>query len=397
MDKLSKTVSAEGANRVITACAGLLVLVCYIPCRTTVAEQVPPRAKKLAGVTLLKRDKCNNSYRLYSSRGSEVAHLIDLDGREVHQWSYPQGYTWHYAEMLPNGHLVAIIKDVMILELDWESNLIWKAKLRAHHDFARLSNGNTLVVSRRALPNPWSKRGKLSCDILVELTPDNTAVWDWKAEEHAQEIAQYVPLKLPPPTLFTDWPHINTLEVLPEGPAAKKDPRFRAGNLLFCGRHIDTIGIIDRQRGEVIWAWGPGELLGPHMPTMLANGHLLIYDNGCNRSVRVRGYSRIVELDPLTEKIVWEYKADPPNFFYSRARGANQRLPNGNTLIAESDAGRFFEVTPQGELVWEFYNPELNKNGSRMALYRTISYPRDFVDRLLKNHRPRKKIVTSTY
>jgi len=79
------------------------------------ADEVPPRARKRAGVTLLKRDKCDDSYRLYSSRGTEVAHIIDLDGRDVHKWSYPQGHTWHLAEMLPNGHLIAIIKDVMIL------------------------------------------------------------------------------------------------------------------------------------------------------------------------------------------------------------------------------------------------------------------------------------------
>jgi predicted amidohydrolase len=350
------------------------------------AEDVPPRARQRAGVTLRKREKCDDGYRLYSSRGTETAHLIDLDGREVHRWSYPQGTTWHYAEMQPDGNLVAIVKDVMILELDWDSKLIWQAKLRAHHDFARLRNDHTLVVSRRPLTNPWTKSGKLTCDVLVELTPDKRAVWQWKVEEHAEEIARLVPLKIPPPERFGDWPHVNTIEVLPDGPAARKDPRFGAGNLLFCGRHIDTIGVIDRQTGKVVWAWGPGELLGPHMPTMLPNGHLLVYDNGCNRSVRVRGYTRVVELDPITEKIVWQYQADPPAHFFSRARGSNQRLPNGNTLIAESDPGRFFEVTPAGEMVWEFYTPDLNRNGSRMALYRTLSYPRDLVDRLVAQH-----------
>jgi len=387
MSERSKREWAISVCRIIALMVGVLLMICWTLGQPVKADEVPPRAKKRAGVTLLKRSKCDSSYRLYSSRGTEAAHIIDLDGREIHQWSYPQGYTWHLAEMLPNGHLVAIIKDVMILELDWNSKLVWKAKLRAHHDFARLPNGNTIVVSRRPIPNPWTKSGKLTCDILIELTPDNKTVWQWKVEEHASDIAQHVPLKLPPPELFSDWPHINTIEVLPGGPAANKDQRFKAGNLLFCGRHIDTIGVIDRQTSRVVWAWGPGELLGPHMPTMLPNGHLLIYDNGCNRSVRVRGYTRIVELDPITEKIVWEYKADPPNHFYSRARGSNQRLPNGNTLIAESDPGRFFEVTPQGEMVWEFYNPDLNKNGSRMALYRTLSYPREMVDELVEKHK----------
>lgn len=343
-------------------------------------------AKKQSGVTVLKRDKCDNGYRLYSSRATEVAHLIDLDGREVHRWSYPQGKTWHYAEMLPNGNLVAIIKDVMILELDWDSNLVWKRRMRAHHDFFRLPNGNTLVVDRRNLKNPWTHSGKLTCGIIVELTPDNEVVWEWKAEEHAGEIAEHVDLTIPPYAKFWDWPHINTVEVLPDSPAARKDSRFKAGNILFCGRHIDTIGVIEKQSGKVVWAWGPGELLGPHIPTMLPNGHLLIYDNGQNAAVRRRGYTRVLELDPFGERIVWQYKADPPKSFYSPSRGSNQRLPNGNTFIAESDSGRLFEVTPQGEIVWEFLNPDLHKNGWRMALYRAICYPRASVDRLLAQH-----------
>ncbi len=342
--------------------------------------------KPRTGVNLLKREKCDPSYRLYSSRGTESAHIIDLDGRVVHSWSFPQGHTWHYAELQPDGHLIAIIKDEMILELDWDSRLVWKAELRAHHDFARLPNGNTIVISREHLPNPWVPGAKLHLDRLVELTPDNEVAWEWKVEDHADEIARLVPLLMPPSEKFHDWPHMNTIEVLPENPTARRDPRFAAGNLLFCGRHIDTIGIIERQSGRIVWAWGPGEILGPHMPTMLPNGHLLVYDNGQNVSRRIRGYTRVIELDPLRGEIVWEFKGEPPETFYSPARGSNQRLPNGNTLIAESDPGRTFEVTPQGEIVWEFLCPDFHKSGRRMALYRTVAYPREFVDRLVEDH-----------
>jgi len=339
-----------------------------------------------AGVTVLKRDKCDGGYRLYSSRQTEAAHLIDLDGREVHKWAYPQGKTWHYAEMQPNGNLVAIVKDVMILELDWRGKLVWKSEMRAHHDFARLPNGNTLVVSRRAMTNPWTKTGKLACDILVELTPKNETVWQWKVEEHADELAGRVKLMIPPSKKFRDFPHVNTIEVLPDGPAAKKDKRFRAGNLLICGRHIDTIWVIDRDTDEVVWAWGPGELLGPHMPTMLPNGHILVYDNGQNASRRVRGYTRVLEIEPIRKKIVWQYKADPPKSFYSPSRGSNERLANGNTLIAESDSGRAFEVTRGGRIVWEFITPDRRRNGRPQALYRVCRYARERVDRLLKAH-----------
>ena len=34
-----------------------------------------------------------------------------------------------------------------------------------------------------------------------------------------------------------------------------------------------------------------------------------------------------------------------------------QRQPNGNTLICEGMWGRLFEVTPDGEIVWEYVSP----------------------------------------
>ncbi len=344
------------------------------------------KADEPSGVTIKKLDKCDHSYTLYSSRQTEVAHLIDITGREVHRWSYKQGQTWHYAEMLPNGHLVAIIKEVegkfpgMIIELDWESNLVWKADVPAHHDFERLPNGNTIVLCREYVKNPKIREGTIKSDWLVELTPDNKRVWEWHIDRHIEEIARLVPVKLPRPE--RDWAHTNTVESLPDTPLGRKDPRFRAGNILFSARNIDTIGVIDKKTKKVVWAWGPGVLDRQHMPTMLPNGHILVYDNGMHR-----GYTRIVEMDPATGKIVWQYRADPPESFFSPTRGSNQRLPNGNTFIAESDSGRLFEVTPSGEIVWEFLNPDRwGKKNRRQPLYRAIRYPSELVLKLLAEH-----------
>ena len=43
--------------------------------------------------------------------------------------------------------------------------------------------------------------------------------------------------------------------------------------------------------------------------------------------------------------------------FYSSHISGAQRLPNGNTLICEGRTGRIFEITAQGEVVWEYVNP----------------------------------------
>src|SRR5262249_3482889 len=68
-----------------------------------------------------------------------------------------------------------------------------------------------------------------------------------------------------------------------------------------------------------------------------------------------------VEINPATNEIVWKYQDKPAWNFFSPRMGYAQRLPNGNTLITESSFGRFFEVTNEGEIVWEYVNPFFGK------------------------------------
>ncbi|MFF5703508.1 ATP-binding cassette domain-containing protein [Streptomyces sp. NPDC012794] len=67
---------------------------------------------------------------------------------------------------------------------------------------------------------------------------------------------------------------------------------------------------------------------------------------------------RVVELDPVTGEEVWSYEDNPPQNFFSPYMSSAQRLPNGNTFVAEGSFGRLFEVTPEGDVVWEFVVPE---------------------------------------
>jgi hypothetical protein len=65
----------------------------------------------------------------------------------------------------------------------------------------------------------------------------------------------------------------------------------------------------------------------------------------------------VIEINPATNEIAWKYQDKPTWNFFSPRMGYAQRLPNGNTLITESSFGRFFEVTKEGEIVWEYVTP----------------------------------------
>jgi len=59
----------------------------------------------------------------------------------------------------------------------------------------------------------------------------------------------------------------------------------------------------------------------------------------------------------LSKQIVWLYGSKSNQGFFSHIGGGCQRLPNGNTLICSDTEGHLFEVTKEGELVWEYINP----------------------------------------
>jgi outer membrane protein assembly factor BamB len=79
-----------------------------------------------------------------------------------------------------------------------------------------------------------------------------------------------------------------------------------------------------------------------------------------------------MEFDPATQQIVWSYAGSSGRPFDSPVRSSQQRLPNGNTLVTESDGGRLFEITAAGEVVWEYVNPV--RGGERGELIPIVAW-----------------------
>jgi hypothetical protein len=74
---------------------------------------------------------------------------------------------------------------------------------------------------------------------------------------------------------------------------------------------------------------------------------------------RERGFTREdgKPFGPLNPS--WTYR-DDDGFFASFISGA-QRLPNGNTLVCSGPQGRVFEITPDGHIVWDYWNTHEGK------------------------------------
>ena len=158
------------------------------------------------------------------------------------------------------------------------------------------------------------------------------------------------------------------------------DDRFRPGNVLISPRQLDTVYLIDRKSGEVVWKYTGdyfGGLSGQHGPHMIEKdmpgaGNITIFDNGASpwKDLGHAGRSYVLEINPVSNELIWVY--DNGERFHSSYTSSAQRLWNGNTLICENAGGRIFEITPEKEIVWEYV-------GSKPRFTpRSYRYPYDY-------------------
>lgn len=315
---------------------------------------------------LVYRDKAKSfeGYTIYSPARGRHADLLDPEGRTVHQWHHPEGI--QHLKWLPNGNLLVHGlppesaegleriggSAAFLAELDHDSNVVWEYRdPYMHHDYQRLPNGNTLVVRWEKLPADIAARVQgghvaaddpewMWADTVREIDPKGSTVREWRSWEHLSPDHH---IKCPLESR-KEWTHLNSIEVTP------------TGDWLLSFRLTSTVVRVDGETGDVRWRWGAGVLSHQHCATWLDSGHILVFDNGCHRR-EMPSFSQVVELDPATKKIAWTYMSPVILGFYSFMVSGCERLPNGNTFITEGATGRLFEVTPDGETVWEYVSP----------------------------------------
>ncbi len=338
------------------------------------------------GVTIHDLANSFDGLTLYTSGHASKAFLVAMDGRVVHEWSLPfreawpdpphiddpvddEFIYWRMAHLFPNGDLLAIYVAAGdtpwgygLVKIDKDSKIIWKYAGRAHHDLDVTEDGKiyTLVhpISNEDIPGIPGVGPPFLHDALVILSPDGEelkriSIFEALRDSEYDNILRLINKN----DMKRDFLHSNAVEIVRQT-IDKGDAVLEQGQALVSMRSVETIVAIDPKNEKVTWAlkgpWG-----GQHDLDLLDNGHMMIFDN--YGYIGRGGMSRIIEFDPFTQEVYWDYTGDADAYFYSRIRSRQQRLPNGNTLITESDTGRLFEVTPDRKIVWEYFNP--NRGG----------------------------------
>jgi hypothetical protein len=303
--------------------------------------------------------------RLIDMQGEVVREIL---GRDI------ETYFLGEAEYLPDGTLLVIDTDSAILWFDRDWKLQRRLSIPAHHDIT-FADGEIFVLTRRL---EQVRHGDGIIPLLVDYVALLSLTGEPLRELSLYEVAgkliseaairavresvekagdpvvrgRAFELKRDGSSAFVDSPydvfHANYVHV-----AAREVPGVcRRGDLLVSFRNLDLIAFIRPEESRIVWSWGPGELEGQHNPVLLDSGNIMIFDNGSNG----RGWSRVVEMDPRTKTIAWEYHGEPKSSFYSGSSSAVQVLQNGNVVITSAEQGRVFEVTRDKEIVWEYWN-----------------------------------------
>ncbi len=313
------------------------------------------------GVNLHDAAHATPGYTLFAPVRGNQAYLIDMAGDPVHRWQLERGGT-NRCRLTDDGHLficedsgdgppISPGKGGMMREYDHDGNVVWQHHDPGqHHDARRLPNGNTVYIAWEVLDQATADRvkggipgteldGKIYGDVIREIDPAGRIVWEWRVAE--MDMGKY---PICPLCDRYEYAHANTCSPLANGDVMVS---FRVLNLLI---------IIDRQTGKIKWEHHDLKLGHQHDCHFIDNGNILVFANGFHGGAD-QMFSRLYEINPQTQQIEWSFEGTPPSSFFSANISGAQRLWSGNTLICEGAKGCLFEVTPDGNIVWEYVSP----------------------------------------
>jgi len=376
------------------------------------------------------------AFVLFAPLRQDTAYLINRDGNVVHDWTL-SGIPGNSVYLLEGGDLLATytVRGAFsagglgggVEFLTWDGEEAWSFELanehaHLHHDVEMLPNGNVLMIAWEAKTreealaaglsaNQLPASGEVWSEMILEYDPAlGRVVWEWHLWDHVlpdgwnpSEHPEKIDLDFFANSRSADWWHFNSINY-----SAELD------QIVISSRAASEVWIIDHalssteaagDAGDLLYRFGNPAAYGGSGEQVLVAQHdaefisgtadgvrILVFDNGDKRT---RPYSRVVELDlheyenGLFEDatIIWEFGAasGDEHFFADHISGA-QRLDSGNTLICSGTEGRFFEVTPAGETVWEYANPfySTGPDGKRSnEVFRCDAYSADFIGAVL--------------
>jgi hypothetical protein len=154
------------------------------------------------------------------------------------------------------------------------------------------------------------------------------------------------------PQVSGDTLHLNDVEIFP---SHLQPGVFTKGDVMISLRDINAVMVFNPDTLKIKYL-SIGKVVRQHDPDFIDGDSISIFDNNTVAPESQSPQSRIVVLSTMNEQVQVIYPGSDKQPFFTAIMGKHQWLPNGNMLITESVKGRAFEIDPEGELVWEYFN-----------------------------------------
>lgn len=302
-----------------------------------------------------------------------TARLYGRNGALIHEWpidffeidgggDYRFHTLIHGVALMENGDLLANMDGRGIYRFSRCGDLVWKNAHKSHHALD-IDDAGRIWTPTYGVPYQPSSLQPVSHQV------DRIGVFDAKTGAVLKEYdlaailaeTDLQGLVLANKEIARDLLHLNDVEVLRADMAAAF-PLFEAGDILLSPRRLNQLWVLDGKTQKLKW-WHIGPIHSAHDPDFQPDGTITVFDNRpggvpnkSNGGIGRLGGSRVLKIDPVTRAHEVMVASEGDFRLYSAYRGKHQVLENGNVLIAETDAGRALEVTPEGDIVWEYIN-----------------------------------------
>lgn len=305
-------------------------------------EQFP--YEEMNKLSLIKDSGAFKGYLLFHTAiksGGQILSIINDDGQVVWYEYLPKPsstFSW-----TSDNTIVALLEMDQMIEIDLKGNILFQSSYgsdgfqeKMHHEIRKNEAGEYYGITYHGLILDENQRAKyntdsLTTDGIVVLNSENQIVWKWNLFDVELPNPDTLSIKT---KMIDDWAHAN---------AVWQDSNR---DFYISFRNFSQIWKIDFETGNVLWKLGQNGTINideasifhqQHAVVQLANGHLLLYDNGDRYTQITRALIFDINSSNLTSELVRDYKL--PVRLHSFKRGnavpANDELMLLNSSMTD--------------------------------------------------------------
>ncbi|MEX0727697.1 MAG: arylsulfotransferase family protein [Planctomycetaceae bacterium] len=344
----------------------------YIPVENQRVQPVRTTPHAAAGINVITKVDAENG---------QSVRVLDIDGRQIHEWKVDWFNIWpdaghlpdrlvpqsapgsliHGNVILPNGDLVFSFEQLGLVRLNRAGDVVWRLPYQTHHSVHLHDDGNLWVCGQfeQTQPDPQFPHRIPPFDevTLLEVSPDGEILSEWSVAELLKKngragLLYLGSLENRSTSVQGDLLHLNNVEPFS---LTMEEGFFTRGDVLVSLRNINTVFVFNRHTEQIKYI-STGMFVRQHDPDFIDGDSFSVFDNNNVAPEEKNPQSKIVivRVPENTTEVFFEGTPEKP--FYTDIMGKHQWLPNGHLLITEATKGRAFEIDRDGEIVWEYVN-----------------------------------------